>query len=175
LDDRGLARRIIHRWLGSRERDLMLGANEHDAAPDPWNLNRFIQAQEDAYDPALQEIRRGRKQSHWMWYVFPQFAGLGQSTVAKHYSIGSIAEAEAYLAHPLLGPRLIECFQSVLLIQGSTAHEIFGSPDDLKLRSCATLFASISPKGSIFTRLLEKYFEGSPDGRTLQLIATAGR
>src|SRR5690349_3229374 len=126
-------------------------------AADPHDLNRFVQAQENVYEQALGEIRRGDKQSHWMWYIFPQFDGLGFSPTSKFYSIKSVAEAEAYLAHPVLGPRLIECVEAALGVERRTALEIFGSPDDMKLKSCATLFASVSPAGSVFERLLEKY------------------
>jgi uncharacterized protein (DUF1810 family) len=105
-----------------------------------------------------------------MWYVFPQLEGLGRSATSEHYAIASLAEAEAYLKHPLLGPRLIECATAVLEVEGASAHEIFGSPDDLKLRSCATLFALVSPPESVFSRLLAKYFGGRQDGETLRLL-----
>ena len=149
-------------------------AEAHEAAEsDPYNLNRFVQAQEDDYDLALAEIRIGRKESHWMWYIFPQFDGLGFSSTTKRYSIKSVAEARAYLAHPVLGPRLRECAEAVLDVEGHTAFEIFGSPDDIKLRSCATLFDAVSPPGSVFERLLGRYFQGQPDGKTLRLIEAA--
>lgn len=137
---------------------------------DPYDLNRFIEAQVDDYQPALAEIRRGRKESHWMWYIFPQFAGLGFSATSQHFAIKSRAEAEAYLAHPVLGPRLRECAEAALLVKGKTAHQVFGSPDDMKLKSCATLFAAISPRGSMFHRLLEKYYNSESDARTLELL-----
>ena len=140
---------------------------------DPHNLSRFVLAQEDAYTQALSEIRDGRKRTHWMWYVFPQFDGLGSTPTSKRYSIKSIAEAKAYLDHPILGPRLIECVEATLAVDGRSALEIFGSPDDLKLRSCATLFACVSPAGSAFDRLLAKYFQGVRDGRTLELVGIA--
>jgi uncharacterized protein (DUF1810 family) len=104
-----------------------------------------------------------------MWYVFPQFDGLGFSWTSRQYAIKSVAEAEAYLAHPVLGPRLVECAEAALGVVDRTAAEIFGSPDDMKLRSCATLFASVSPEGSVFHRILDRYFHGEPDGRTLRL------
>jgi uncharacterized protein (DUF1810 family) len=138
---------------------------------DPHHLQRFVLAQEHDYDEALAEIRRGRKRSHWMWYVFPQFEGLGSSETSRRYAIKSLAEAAAYLAHAVLGPRLIECTEAVLALDGLSASEIFGSPDDMKLRSCATLFAHVSAGGSVFHRLLDQYFQGDPDDRTLQLIA----
>ena len=137
---------------------------------DPHHLQRFVEAQERIYSQALAEIRRGRKQSHWMWFVFPQFAGLGSSPTSQQYAIASLDEARAYLAHPVLGRRLIECAAAVLAVEGRWAHDIFGSPDDMKLRSSATLFASISPAGSVFHRVLDKYFGGLPDARTMSLI-----
>jgi uncharacterized protein (DUF1810 family) len=137
---------------------------------DPYNLNRFLQAQEGAYEQALAEIRGGRKRTHWMWFIFPQIDGLGHSPTAKHYAIKSIDEARAYLAHPVLGPRLRECAEAAAGVEGRSAAAVFGSPDDLKLRSCATLFASVSPPGSVFDRLLGKYYEGRPDEQTLRLL-----
>jgi uncharacterized protein (DUF1810 family) len=148
----------------------MAGVNESDAAGDPHDLNRFVQAQEDDYEQALAEIRSGRKRSHWMWYVFPQIDGLGFSATSRRYAIKSLAEAKAYLAHPVLGPRLTECAEAALGVEGRSAHEIFGSPDDMKLRSCATLFACVAPAGSVFDRLLAKYFQGERDGKTLRLL-----
>jgi uncharacterized protein (DUF1810 family) len=143
------------------------------ASADPYDLNRFVQAQKLDYARALGEIRGGRKQSHWMWYIFPQIEGLGQSSISKRYSIKSLAEAEAYLRHPLLGPRLRECCKTVLGVEGRSAHEIFGSPDDFKLKSCATLFAYVSAPGSEFDRLLDKYFQGRRDEETLRLLGVA--
>jgi uncharacterized protein (DUF1810 family) len=141
--------------------------------PDPYNLTRFVLAQEADYDQALTEIRAGTKRSHWMWYVFPQFVGLGSSPTSVHYAIKSREEAEAYLAHPILGPRLVECADAALQIQGRSALQIFGSPDDMKLRSSATLFASVSPEDSVFRQILEKYFGGEQDARTLELVSRA--
>ena len=141
---------------------------------DPYRLDRFIEAQEGDYENALAEIRAGRKRSHWMWYVFPQFIGLGNSPTSVHYAIKSRAEAEAYLAHPILGPRLLECAEAVVQVQNRSAHEIFGSPDDLKLRSSATLFASVSPDASVFHRIIGTYFDGKPDVRTTELMSRAG-
>src|ERR1041385_777014 len=132
---------------------------------DPFNLTRFLDAQAGDYERALAEIQSGRKRSHWMWYIFPQFDGLGFSATSKHYAIKSVAEATAYLAHPVLGPRLLLCMTAVLGVEGRSAFEIFGSPDDMKLKSCATLFASVSPAGSVFERLLDKYFQGERDGK----------
>ena len=137
-------------------------------ADDPYDLNRFVQAQKADYEQALSEIKSGRKCSHWMWYIFPQFEGLGFSAISKEYSIKSVAEAEAYLSHPVLGPRLTECTEAALSVRGRSAYDIFGSPDDLKLRSCATLFACVSPAGSVFDRLLDQFFQGERDpGRSV--------
>ncbi len=137
---------------------------------DPYDLQRFLNAQENVYERALSEIKSGRKRSHWMWFVFPQVEGLGTSSTSRRYAIRSVAEAKAYLDDPLLGPRLLESAKAALAAQTSSASELFGSPDDMKLRSCATLFASVSSEGSIFSRLINKYFDGKPDQRTLQLI-----
>jgi uncharacterized protein (DUF1810 family) len=139
---------------------------------DQHDLARFVAAQAGDYDQALAEIRRGRKTSHWMWYVFPQIEGLGFSSMSRRYSIKSVAEARAYLDHPLLGPRLVECSEAAMGVEGRSASEIFGSPDDMKLKSCATLFASVTPPDSVFARLLDKYFKGERDGKTLQLLGT---
>jgi uncharacterized protein (DUF1810 family) len=144
--------------------------NESDVTGDSHGLSRFVQAQTGDYERALFEIRNGRKHSHWMWYIFPQVAGLGFSSMSRRYAIKSRAEAIAYLRHPILGPRLRECADATLHIEGRSALEIFGSPDDQKLKSCATLFASVSPGGSVFHRLIGKYFQGISDRRTLQLL-----
>ena len=144
-----------------------------DAQDDVHDLGRFVTAQRSSYEQALAEIASGRKRSHWMWYIFPQFAGLGFSVTSRKYAIGSLAEAEAYLRHEVLGPRLVACAEAALAVEGRSAREIFGSPDDLKLRSSATLFAHVSPEGSVFHRLLEKYFGGDPDGATLRLVAAS--
>ncbi len=138
--------------------------------PDSFDLARFVQAQERDYEQALSEILRGRKQSHWMWYIFPQLAGLGRTSTSIRYAITSAAEAEAYLRDPVLGPRLLEIAQAALAVEGRSALGIFGSPDDMKLRSCATLFASVSPAGSVFEQLLDRYFGGEPDPKTLRLL-----
>jgi uncharacterized protein (DUF1810 family) len=138
---------------------------------DPYNLSRFVQAQEQTYDQALAELNAGRKRSHWMWYVFPQLDGLGSSPITKRYSLKSEAEARAYLDHPVLGQRLVECAEAILRVEGKSAREILGSPDDLKLKSCATLFARVSPPGSVFEQTLEKFYSGEPDAATLGLLA----
>jgi uncharacterized protein (DUF1810 family) len=139
---------------------------------DRYDLERFVQAQEHDYQRALAEIRAGRKRSHWMWYIFPQFAGLGLSSMSQRYAIKSAVEARAYLAHPVLGPRLVECCEAAIGLAGRSAADVFGSPDDMKLRSCATLFAAVSPPESVFDRLLDKFFQGLRDEKTLRLIRT---
>jgi len=139
-------------------------------ADDPLDLERFVQAQADVYDQALTELHDGRKRSHWMWFVFPQLRGLGLSATSQHYGIRDRTEAMAYLQHPFLGPRLRECCEAVMAVEGRSAGQIFGSPDDLKLHSCATLFAAASPPGSVFERVLGKYFGGTPDERTLRIL-----
>src|SRR5512135_134452 len=140
------------------------------AAHDPYNLARFVAAQQSVYEDALAELREGYKLTHWMWFIFPQIDGLGQSSMSRYYSIKSEQEARQYLAHPVLGPRLLECAEAVLAIQGESALDIFGSPDDMKLRSSMTLFACLSRSPSVFTRVLDKYFEGRPDRMTLRLL-----
>ncbi|HEX8324300.1 MAG TPA: DUF1810 domain-containing protein [Tepidisphaeraceae bacterium] len=138
---------------------------------DPHDLARFLTAQEADYAQALSEIRSGRKRSHWMWYVFPQVAGLGQSSTSRFYAIKSPDEARAYLAHPILGPRLIACAEAAVAVEGRSALEVFGSPDDMKLKSSATLFAHVSPPGSVFERVLTRYFGGERDDKTLELLS----
>jgi uncharacterized protein (DUF1810 family) len=140
---------------------------------DPFDLQRFVDAQRDDFADALAEIRRGRKESHWMWYIFPQFRGLGLSPLSQQYAIQSREEAEAYLQHEILGSRLKECAAATLHIEGKSAHDVFGSPDDLKLKSCCTLFAAVSPAGSVFELLLDKYYQGEHDPKTLQLLGEA--
>jgi uncharacterized protein (DUF1810 family) len=144
------------------------------SSADPFHLSRFVQAQEGIYDRALAEIRGGRKRSHWMWFVFPQYAGLGFSSMSQEYAIKSIEEARAYLNHPVLGPRLVECAQGAIGVEGRTASQIFGSPDDMKLRSCATLFSRVIDAGNIFEQVLQKYFDSQPDPKTMQLLAISG-
>ncbi len=134
------------------------------------NPERFLDAQENTWQGALFEIKQGRKQSHWMWFIFPQVAGLGQSQTSRFYAIRSVAAAAAYLAHPVLGPRLIEMSNALLEIKGKSAREIFDSPDDLKLRSCMTLFAAVENADPVFEKVMEKYFQGKPDAETLNII-----
>ena len=137
---------------------------------DPYDLERFVRAQQHDYARALAELKGGRKRSHWMWYIFPQFRGLGFSSMSQRYAIGSIDEAKAFLRHPVLGPRLTECANALLAIVDRSATDILGSPDDLKLRSSATLFAHVSPPASEFERLLQMYWQGEPDQSTLELL-----
>ena len=141
-----------------------------DSTRDRFDLNRFVQAQAEVYPRALAEIRSGEKRSHWMWFIFPQIDRLGYSSTARFYAIKSKDEAKAYLNHPLLGKRLVECSEVLLGIKGKSAAEIFDYPDDLKLRSSMTLFANVSEPDSVFSRVLEQYFEGRPDQRTVDLL-----
>lgn len=133
-------------------------------------LRRFIDAQEVDYGRALAEIRQGRKQNHWMWYIFSQLRGLGHSETAKFYGINGRQEAADYLAHPVLGSRLVDISTALLGVDGRTANQIMGSPDDLKLRSCITLFSQINDTDPVFQAVLDKYFAGEPDPKTLALL-----
>jgi uncharacterized protein (DUF1810 family) len=136
-----------------------------------YNLQRFLDTQEGVYDTVLDEMRAGRKSSHWIWFIFPQIAGLGLSGMAQKFAIGSLDEAKAYLQHPTLGPRLRACTQLVLDVNGRSAEEIFGYPDYLKFRSCMTLFLTAAPDNTIFKAALLKYFDGKPDQLTLDILA----
>ena len=139
---------------------------------DPFDLERFVKAQASVFDTALAELKAGEKRSHWMWFVFPQLRDLGHSPMAKFYGIGSLDEARAYLAHPVLGRRLKLCTEAVLAVEGRSSHEIFGSPDDVKFRSSMTLFALASvDKANVFRQALDRYCEGRPDPRTEALLA----
>lgn len=142
---------------------------DHDRVTDPHGLARFVEAQEAAYSTALAEIRRGAKRTHWMWFIFPQLAGLGHSATARHFAIGSIEEAMAYLADPILGGRLRECVDALQDVVGRTATEVFGPVDATKLKSSLTLFAEAGG-GPIFDAALERWFGGERDGRTLTLL-----
>jgi uncharacterized protein (DUF1810 family) len=137
---------------------------------DPYDLQRFVEAQRRCYGQVSSELKAGCKTSHWMWFIFPQWKGLGQSPTANLYAIGSRQEAEAYLAHPVLGPRLIECTQLVNRVDGRTVEQIFGDPDNLKFRSSMTLFANVAAENMVFLKALAKYFDGKPDQRTLDLL-----
>lgn len=136
---------------------------------DPFNLQRFVDAQNRWYERVCAELSDGRKQSHWMWFIFPQLKGLGSSAMANLYGISGLQEAEAYLAHPLLGTRLRHCTQLVLLIKGRSIEQIFDDPDDLKFRSSMTLFAKVASDSGPFQEALKKYFGGKPDPLTLKL------
>ena len=137
---------------------------------DPFNLQRFVDAQSRCYQQVCRELRAGCKSTHWMWFIFPQWKGLGQSPTANFYAIASRREAQTYLAHPVLGPRLTECTRLVNAVEGCTVEQIFGYPDDLKFRSSITLFANIADDNTIFLKALEKYFDGKADQRTLDLM-----
>ncbi|MEJ7627309.1 MAG: DUF1810 domain-containing protein [Ferruginibacter sp.] len=136
-----------------------------------YNLKRFLDAQSTTYAQALQEIQQGRKQSHWMWYIFPQIAGLGRSETAKHYAIKDLQEAHAYISHHVLGARIIEIAEAFLIINNKTANQVFGSPDDLKLRSCMSLFASLENPNVVFQKVLDKYYDGEKDNDTVALLS----
>jgi uncharacterized protein (DUF1810 family) len=140
-----------------------------DAASDPYYLERFVTAQDagGTYQRALAELRAGRKASHWMWFIFPQVAGLGLSSMAQRYAISGLPEARAYLGHPVLGPRLRECAGAVAAVGDSTADAILGPVDAMKLRSCMTLFAAAAPEEPSFGEVLTRYFDGPPDQATL--------
>src|SRR5689334_10728455 len=148
----------------------MCAFSPQHCSDDPFNLKRFLLAQERVYSHVLSELRSGEKVSHWMWFIFPQIRGLGRSPISLEYAISSRDEARAYLQHPLLGPRLKECTQLVLQAEGRSALEIFGEPDDVKFRSSMTLFANVSSEDDIFERALKKYFGGVPDRLTLDRL-----
>lgn len=141
---------------------------------DPHDLARFVAAQSPVIDAVRAELRQGRKRSHWMWFVFPQLQGLGTSAMTQRYGLASLDEARAYLAHPVLGPRLRECCELVLAVPGQSAHAILGSPDDLKFRSCLTLFGLAAPGEPLFQRGLDRFYEGIPDPRTVALCGSMG-
>ncbi|HXY65846.1 MAG TPA: DUF1810 domain-containing protein [Mycobacterium sp.] len=141
-----------------------------ESASDPFDLQRFVDAQARVYDDVLDELRVGRKRSHWIWFIFPQVAGLGSSPTAARYAISSLDEARAYLRHELLGPRLRECTQLVNAVQGRSVGEIFGYPDDLKVRSSMTLFAHATADNHGFVHLLERYYDGEEDPLTLERL-----
>lgn len=137
---------------------------------DPFNLGRFLTAQQNMYPTVLAELKAGQKRTHWMWFIFPQFAGLGSSEMSRLYAIHTLAEASAYLRHPILGERLRECANTLLSLRGFSAQQIFSSPDDAKLCSSMTLFTQVAGRGSEFEQVLARYFEGRQDGRTLELL-----
>ncbi len=148
----------------------MTHGSEVAGRSDPNELNRFISAQDGIYDRVLAELRGGQKRTHWMWYIFPQIDGLGHSPTTRHYAIKSVEEARRYLSHPVLGARLVECAEAVLAVQGLSASNIFGHPDDWKLQSSMTLFALVAEPHSVFERVLDKYSQGKRDARTLQIV-----
>jgi uncharacterized protein (DUF1810 family) len=137
---------------------------------DPYQLSRFVDAQDHVYADALDELRRGRKTSHWMWFVFPQIAGLGHSSTARRYAVSSLDEARAYLQHPVLGPRLLECADALLADAQHTAQDILGPIDAIKLRSSMTLFAHAEPAENRFKRVIDRYFDGAEDAETLRRL-----
>jgi uncharacterized protein (DUF1810 family) len=139
-------------------------------ATDPFNLERFVQAQASAYASVLRELQNGRKVTHWMWFIFPQLRGLGYSSTSKHFAISGREEAQQYLSHPVLGARLTECARLVLGHRGRSALHIFGSPDDMKLRSCMTLFETVPGADPVFAHVLEQFFQGERDAKTLRLL-----
>jgi uncharacterized protein (DUF1810 family) len=147
----------------------MGGANPRSLFFDPYHLERFVQAQEPIFEQVLSELQAGTKMSHWMWFIFPQVRGLGMSPTSMEYAISGLDEARAYLQHPVLGPRLKECTRLVLLVKDRPAAKIFGSPDDLKFRSCMTLFSQVLPN-DVFSKALQKYFQGLPDCLTLDRL-----
>ena len=136
---------------------------------DPHDLERFVAAQAPVIEAVRDELRAGRKRSHWMWFVFPQLKGLGSSSMAQHYGIASLAEARAYLAHPVLGPRLRECCALMLGVPERSAHEVLGPTDDLKFRSCLTLFSLAAPQEGVFRQALQRFYQGEADPRTVAL------
>jgi len=138
---------------------------------DSYNLARFVSAQERVYETVVSELRSGSKRSHWMWFIFPQIEGLGESPTSRYYAIKDAEEARQYLRHPVLGPRLLECAGILLALEGRSASQIFGFPDDMKLKSCMTLFDSVGDSDPVFLRVLDKYFDGKRDQRTLDLLA----
>lgn len=138
-------------------------------AAEPFDLERFVTAQAPVIDQVRAELRRGFKTSHWMWFVFPQLAGLGSSAMARRYGLSSPAEARAYMAHPVLGPRLVECCALLLQLPGDDIEDVLGHPDDLKLRSCLTLFIAAAPQEQVFRECLDKYYGSAPDERTVVL------
>ncbi len=140
------------------------------ADDDPYDLQRFIAAQKSVYQEVREELRQGKKRSHWMWFIFPQIEGLGHSVMAQRYAISSLAEARAYLEHPLLGTRLRECTHLVAAAEGRSIDDIFGSPDNMKFRSSMTLFVTAAPDEAVFSDCLKKYFVGAPDAQTLARI-----
>ncbi|MGB3508233.1 MAG: DUF1810 domain-containing protein [Microcoleaceae cyanobacterium] len=148
----------------------MIKENDNIGNNNPFDLSRFISAQERIYENVIAELKSGKKRTHWMWYIFPQIDGLAKSKTSKHYAIKSIEEARQYLNHPVLGRRLLECAEIVFAIERSSISEIFGYPDDLKFQSCMTLFSCLAESESVFVGILDKYFNGERDFKTLQIL-----
>ena len=140
----------------------------------PEDLQRFVDAQAAVYDTVVAELAAGQKTSHWMWFIFPQLKALGRSPTAKYYGLASAAEALAYWQHPLLGKRLAECTKLMMTAHGKTAHDVLGSPDDLKFRSCLSLFAEVAPQEPLFKQALQRFYSGQPDPQTRALLKTEG-
>lgn len=171
---------ILGRWASSDSGGMEFGDIQGNGScieeawmagtDDPFDLKRFVEAQEPVYEQVCAELREGRKRSHWMWFVFPQARGLGHSPMAQHFAIRSRAEAEAYLRHPVLGARLRECTALVNAVEGRGISDIFGYPDDLKFRSSMTLFTEVAPEEAGFRQAIDKYFGGEPDERTVALM-----
>ena len=141
-----------------------------NATPDPYNLQRFVDAQASVMCSVLAELKQGRKRGHWIWFIFPQLKGLGRSSTSEFYGISSFAEAAAYLQHPVLGPRLMQCTEQVNGVADSSAEDIFGEVDAMKFRSCMTLFTRADPGNRVFAEALKKYFAGDPDPLTISLL-----
>lgn len=153
----------------------MIGRDDNVGRNDPFDLNRFTSAQEGVYNSVLAELKSGRKRTHWIWFIFPQIEGLGHSSTSIYYAVKSIEEARRYLDHPVIGARLVECAEAVLAVEGRSVSDIFGYPDDMKLKSSMTLFASVrEDPHSVFVRVLDKYFHGERDDRTLQILERLG-
>jgi uncharacterized protein (DUF1810 family) len=156
----------------SAKQELPGKVNKQPRDPaDPWDLNRFVQAQNGVYERALAELSAGQKRTHWMWFIFPQIDGLGFSSTTRFYAIKSVEEAHLYLDHPRLGSRLRACVEAILSVQGRSAGEIFPYPDNLKLKSSLTLFAAVAEPASVFDHALERFFDGERDIRTLEILA----
>lgn len=152
--------------------DLQRFVDAQNAAPDAWNST--ADAKKTVYETALCELKKGSKRTHWMWFIFPQLAGLGRSEMVRRYAIHSREEARQYVEHPMLGQRLNECAEAVLAVEGRSARAIFDSPDDMKLHSSMTLFAAVAGPESVFARVLGKYYAGMPDASTLALLRSHG-
>lgn len=161
---------VSHKISPVTDQDSMCADTSQQTAGDPFLLERFVEAQNPLFDQVTSELRAGRKMSHWMWFIFPQIQGLGRSPTAIEYAISGLEEARAYLAHPVLGPRLKECTQLILRVENRPLAQILGSPDDMKFRSSMTLFAQVSPDDDIFQKALQKYFRGVPDQLTLDRL-----